>query len=228
MTRWTVPLALAAALAAPAAASAQLGLDDLDVRVTPRAGLMTPADWFYQEFLHFGLAPLEWTEASVLRATVVGLSVEVEIPGTGVWIRGEALRTVDGMTSMTHSVLLEASGYEPPRVERTPYRVATAVTTGSLDLAFPMQLRIGPVQPYVTAGVGGKRYSFDTEPFMAFADRVVLPRSGTVPMANVGVGAVVRVLGVDVDVQVRDAMSEYWGRLQHDVMVLGGVAWQLF
>lgn len=224
MKRWIFLLGLAAAVALPGSAMAQL---PFDVRVTPRAGILTPADWFYEEFRHFGIAPVEWTEAAILQAPVVGLSVEAELPGTGLWIRGEVLRSLDAITSMTHAVLFEASGFDPPRVERTPYRVATAVTMGSLDLAFPTLFRLGPVQPYVTAGVGGKHYSFETDPFQDLADRVVLPQSGIVPMANVGVGAAARVLGLTVDIQVRDAVSYYWERMQHDVMVLAGLTWRI-
>lgn len=223
MKRWTV-LLLLVGLAGPADAVAQ---DGWSLRVTPRAGLLTPADYFYEEFRHFGLDPLEWTEAFILRAPVFGLAAELEIAGTGVWIRGEVARTVDGIMSMRHAVLFPATGFDPPRVEKTDYRVATALTMGSLDLVFPTQLRFGPVQPYVTAGIGGKRYSFDTDPFLDLAERVVLPQPGVVPMANVGAGAVVTVLGATLDIQVRDALSKYWDRLQHDVMVLTGLTFRL-
>lgn len=229
MKRWIVTLALAAATVPaglyPATAAAQSGLD---IRITPRVGAMTPVDWFYEEFLHFGLDPLEWTEASILQAPVLGLSVEAEFPGTGIWIRGEVLRTVDAITAMTHAVLLETTGFEPPRVERTPYRVATAVTMGALDLAFPTLFSAGPVQPYIVAGVGAKRYDFDLDPFLPFEDDVVLPRSGVVPMLNLGAGATVRIRGVTLDLQVKDAMSEYWDRAQHDMLFMAGVTWEVY
>lgn len=230
MKRWTVLLALAAALLpaalAPAPAAAQA---DLDIRITPRAGALTPVDWLYEEFLHFGLDPLEWTEATIEEAAVVGASVEVELPGTEIWIRGEVLRTLDAITSMTHAVLLEASGFEPPRVVRTPYRVATAITTATLDLAFPTLFSVGPVQPYVVAGVGAKRYDFDTDPFLPFQDQVVLPQSGVVGMVNLGAGATVRVPGgLLLDLQFKDAMSDYWDRTQHDMLFLAGVTWEVY
>lgn len=225
MKRWIVVLTLMPALVGPTAAAAQAGLE---VRVLPRAGLMTPADWFYEEFRHFGVDPVEWTEAAILRAPVVGVALELEVPETGVWVRGEVLRTIDAITSMTHAVLFEAGGFDPPRVERTPYRVATAVTTATVDLAFPTRFRMGSVQPYVTTGIGGKWYGFDTDPFLDLQDRVVLPQGGLVATANVGAGVTARVVGLSLDFQVRDALSEYWGRLQHDVMVLGGVTWAVF
>lgn len=224
MKRWIVPLTLVAGLVGPALAAAQSGLS---IRVTPRAGVMTPADWFYEEFRHFGIDPMEWTEAAILRAPVVGLAAEVELPRTGLWIRGEVLRTLDAITSMTHAVLFETNGFDPPRVERTPYRVATALTMGSVNIALPTLVRIGPVQPYVMAGIGAKHYGFDIDPFIDLEDRVVLPRTGTVAMVNVGGGATARVMGLTFDLQVRDALSRYWGTVQHDVMVLAGLSWRV-
>ncbi len=223
MKRWIVVI-LFAGLLGPAEAAAQGGLN---LRITPRAGVLTPADWFYEEFRHFGIDPVEWTEAAVLRAPVLGLAGEVEIPGTGLWLRGEVLRTVDGITSMTHGVLFETNGFDPPRVERTPYRVATAITMGSVDVAFPTLFRVGPVQPYVTAGVGAKHYSFDTDPFTEIQDQVVLPQSGAVAMVNAGAGATARVRGLTFDLQIRDALSRYWDRVQHDVLFLAGLTWQI-
>lgn len=219
MKRWILSLTVAT-LAMPVAAAAQL---DVALRVTPRVGVMTPADWLYEEFAHFGTDPFEWTEAAILRAPVVGLAVEAEVPGTGLWVRGELLRTIDAITSMTHAVLLGTSGFDPPRVVRTPYRVATTLTTATIDLAFPTRLTLGPVQPYVTAGVGGKWYGFDTDPYTDLRGTVVLPQSGMVPVLNVGGGATAQLPGFTVDVQVRDALSQYWTRLQHDVMFLAGV-----
>ena len=223
MKRWIVPVALAAALT-PAVAAAQ---DDLDVRITPRVGAMTPVDWLYEQYLHFGLDPVEWTESSILQTPVVGVSLEVEVPGTAIWIRGELLRTFDAITAMTHSVLVETTGFEPPRVEKTPYRVATAVTMGALDLAFPTLFSVGPVQPYVVAGVGAKRYDFETDPFAPIQEDVVLPQSGVVPMLNLGAGATVRIRGITLDLQVKDAVSEYWDRAQHDMLFLAGVTWEV-
>ena len=223
MRRWIAAFVLV--LAGPGAVSAQAGVD---VRIIPRAGVMTPADWFYVEYSHFGNPPLEWTEASLDKAPVLGLGVEVELPGTGVWLRGELVRSIDARMTMTHAVLFEPMGFEPARTERTPYTVTTALTSGTLDVAFPTLFRIGPVQPYVTAGAGGTHYAFETERFQELAESVVLPQPGSVWAANVGAGATVRAAGLLFDLQVRDAISLYWDRTQHNVMVLGGLSWEVF
>ena len=223
MKRW-IPIFVAVGLCVPTVSTAQV---NLDLRITPRAGVMTPADYFYEQFPHFGSPPLEWTEAFIYEAAVIGLAAELEIGDSGLWIRGEVMQTLDAILSMTYAVLIETNGFEPPRVERTPYRVATALTIGSLDLALPTRFTLGPVQPYVTLGVGGKRYSFVTEPFEELTQDIVLPQPGVVGAANLGGGAVVRLFGTHLDVQVRDAMSYYWGRLQHDVMVFAGLTWTI-
>lgn len=223
MKRWIA--ALTFVLAGPLAAAAQAGPH---VRVIPRAGAVTPADWFYVEYKHYGTLPTEWTEASILQAPVVGLGVELEFPDAAVWVRGEVVRTVDARLKMTHVVQLQPSGFEPARQEKTFYRVDARVTSGTLDAAFPTVFRVGPVQPYVTAGLGATHYDFDTAPFTDLSDRVVLPQPGTVWAANLGVGAKIHVLGVALDLQIRDAVNRYWERTQHNVMWLGGVSWELF
>jgi hypothetical protein len=46
--------------------------------------------------------------------------------------------------------------------------------------------------------------------------------------ANLGLGAKVRILGLTLDLQMRDTLSRYWKRTQHNVLWLGGVSWELF
>ncbi len=216
----------ALALLMPGSAAAQ---HPLDVRLTPRAGVLTPADWFYEEFRHFGVDPLEWTEAAILRAPLVGLTAEVEPRGSGLWLRGEVLTTLGAETSVTYAVLVPASLAGPARVDRFNYRVPTTLTMGSFDVGLPTAFRLPfGIQPYVTAGVGGKRYAFDNGEIAPYEAQIVLPQKGTVLMANLGAGATFRFLGVSADLLVRDAISHYWGKQQHDVMVLAGLAWTPF
>jgi hypothetical protein len=218
-------LALLGALLAPAPALAQ---HQVELRLTPRIGLLTPADWFYVEFPSFGAGPTEWTEAAIQRAPIAGLALEAAAEATGVWVRGEVLRTVGAETAVIHALLVPASTAGPAYVVRTRVHVPTALTLGTLDLGFPTRLRLpGGIQPYVTAGIGGKRYDFDIAELEAREERFVVPRYGTVPVVNVGVGGVVTVLGITLDLLVRDAISEYWGEQQHDVMFLAGARFRL-
>ena len=56
---------------------------------------------------------------------------------------------------------------------------------------------------------------------------IVLPQPGTVPYLTLGGGAVLDAGPVRLDLHFRDAISEYWDRQQHDVMVALGAAWRL-
>jgi hypothetical protein len=229
--RYLVPtLAMLAALtmaaAAHAPAAAQAGVE---VRLSPRAGMVTPADWFYVEFPSFGAGPMEWTEAAILRAPVVGLVAEAAFEATGIWIRAEALRTVGGRTAVIHAYLHPASQAGPGMVIRTRWDVPSTLTTGTVDVALPLRLRLPfGVQPYVTAGAGAKHYGFDLSELEGREERVVQPSPGTVPVANVGGGVVVDLRRWRLDVLVRDAVSEYWGEQQHDVTFLAGLSIRLW
>jgi hypothetical protein len=228
--RYLVPtIALLAALtmaaAAHAPAAAQAGVE---VRLSPRAGMVTPADWFYVEFPSFGAGPMEWTESAIIRSPVLGLVAEVAFEPMGLWVRAEALRTMGGQTAVIHAYLHPASQAGPGRVIRTRWDVPSSLTMGTVDLALPLRLRLPfGLQPYVTAGVGAKRYTFDLSELEGREERIVRPSPGTVPVANVGGGFVLDVRGWRLDVLVRDAMSEYWDVQQHDITFLAGVSFRV-
>lgn len=220
--------ALAVLLLFPAVSAAQ----DLTVRVIPRAGIITPADYFYVQFGRFGLGPVRWTESWILASPTVGLTAEVEIGESGLWIRGEVLRTLGGETEVVYAEAREPIGFNPPTIDRTYYYIPTALTIGSVDLAFPTRFRLPyGIQPYFTAGVGGKRYTFDRSAFGALEDLpedMVLPQEGVTLMLNAGAGVTVQVAGLTIDLLARDAISEYWDRQQHDVTFLAGLTWTVW
>lgn len=222
MGRILAALVFSGLVVAPVAAAAQ---SRPEIRVVPRAGMVTPADWFYVEFASFGSGPLEWTEAAIMSTPVVGLSAELAFHDLGLWIRAEGLRTVGGRTAVIHAILYPASQVGPGQVIRTRWDVPSTLTLGTIDLGLPLQLRLpGGIQPYVTAGVGGKHYAFDLTILEDREERLVRPAPGTVPVFNGGLGAVMEVRGVRLDLLVRDALSEYWGEQQHDVTFLAGVS----
>jgi hypothetical protein len=225
--RWTSVAAVVAlaGLMGPACLAGQGGPE---LRVTPRVGLLTPPGWFYVQYAQFGVIPMEWTESAILRATVVGAAAEVAFDGAGVWVRGEVMRTVGGETGVVHAILYPASQAGPARVVRTPFEIPTTVTMTSLDLGLPTRFRLpAGIQPYVTAGLGAKRYTFDTAQLDEREENVIVPQGGTVQMINVGAGAIVTVRRLVFDVLVRDAISEYWDEQQHDVMFMAGLRLRL-
>lgn len=223
---------LAGMLVYPAPGVAQLGLPDrsgVSVRITPEIGLMTPSTWFYYEVTVLGQGPMEWTEAAILRATTLGLAVELDLTGSGIWLRGHVNRTVGGDTYLAYSVLQEALP-DPPSVDRTEYWIPSTITMAGIDVGFPTRfmLPLG-IQPYFTAGIGAKHYAFDPTPLVDNA-RAVAPEGGTVLMGRLGAGLMVPVRsGLSLDLSVRDAVSEYWDEdLQHDVLWTAGLSWQAY
>ena len=220
---------LAAICALPADAAAQT---DIDVRLTPRVGFITPADYFFVQFARFGLGPVEWTESWILRTASAGLAAELEIGDSDLWIRGEVLRTFGGETEVVHAEAIEPVGFNTPTIERSFYYIPTTLTIGSFDLALPTRFRLPyGVQPYVTAGIGGKRYTFDNTAFGDFDrldDDIIFPQDGVTFHFNVGVGATIHVAGLTLDLLARDAISEYWDRQQHDVTFLLGTTWTVW
>lgn len=217
--------ALALCMLLPASAAAQV---DLDLRVSPQVGLLTPNDWFFYEVTGLGQGPMVWTESAVLRSTMLGLTAEVEIAETGVWIRGNVLRTVDGETYLAHAQLIQAFP-GAPEVIRTEYYLPTTITLGSVEVALPTRftLPLG-IQPYFTVGIGGKRYGFDQSVLAEAPGGVVQPEDGTSFTANVGGGLIAYYRGIGLDLQVRDAISSYWDDQQHDVVWSAGLTWGIF
>ncbi len=222
---------LAGILVYPAPAVAQLGMPDLSgvsVRLTPHAGLLTPAGWFYAVTTVYGEGPMEWTEAALLETRVVGATAEARFAGTGLWIRGSVQRTLDSDLYVAYAVM-NSGPFMPATVLRWRYWLPTSVTMATLDLVFPTQLRLPlGIQPYVTAGIGGKSYTFDRSP-LAENGRAVPPEAGTELMASVGGGVVIPIWRrLELDLQARDAISDYWDLLQHDVSWTAGISWRLF
>lgn len=224
IARFVTAALLAVLLIHPSATVAQSAVE---VRIIPRAGAVTPAGWFYEEFSHLGVDPLEWTEAAILRSPLVGVTAEVAV-ATGLWIRGEVLTTLDGETRLGHKTLNSTSGNTQPTVSEEYHWVGSRLTTATLDLAFPTRFRPLGIQPYVTAGIGAKHYSWDENAIDNPRRTLQRPESGTSLMANVGGGVRFDVVGITFDLVARDAISEYWGEMQHDVTWLAGVSWRLF
>ncbi len=221
-----VTAALALFLLCPGPATGQ---PDLDLRLTPRLGMVTPAGWFYEEFAHLGVDPLEWTEAAILESTAAGLTVEVEVEDTGLWIRGEVLRTLGGEVRLGHKILNSTSGNTQPTISSVYHWLPATLTLTTLDLGLPTRFRLPfGIQPYVTAGLGAKHYSFDTSVIDRPPRTLELPRDGATFVVNVGGGFTLDIRGLTVDLVARDAISEYWDEQQHDVFWLVGLSWQIF
>ena len=208
----------------PASLGAQL---PRDVRVYPRVGLLAPDAYFYEYFENFaGDGLTEWTHTSLGRAFIAGVGVEMPL-GKNAFLRGEVLRSFDTWLSASHSQETLRDLFTPPEIVTTWLDVPTTLTITSLQLVLPTRLELGPAKPYVLVGGGGKFYSF-RDPLQANEVGATLPSNGFTWGADLGAGFTGRVRGLHVDVQVRDALSRYWGKYEHDFIYSGSVSLRLF
>lgn len=225
MKRLHSVLSLAAALAL---LPASLGAQSWDaLRVYPRAGLLAPDTYLTEYFENFaGDGLTEWTHTSLGRAFIAGVGVELPL-GRSAYLRAEVLRSFDTWLSASHSKETLRDLFTPPEIVTTWLDVPTTLTLTSLQLVLPTRLALGPVEPYVLVGVGGKFYSFSdpTEPNDVGA---TLPANGFTWGGDVGAGFTGHLRGLLLDVQVRDAWNRYWDKFQHDFIYSGSVGLRLF
>ncbi len=217
-------LTLATAAAPLAAQSPEAPAPPRAVRVYPRFGILHPDTYFYEYFKNFtGDGLTEWTTGYLGRAYVVGAGMEVRLGDTGVQLRGEAVRSLDAWLSVAHSVETLRDLFFPPEVVTTWLDVPTAMTLMSVQVVLPTKLEVGPVEPYVLVGAGGKHYAFD-DPTAANDVEATLPQDGFTWGAEVGGGVSFRVRGLQFDLQARDAITKYWGKHQHDILYSGSLS----
>jgi len=226
-------LAVSASVAAacPVALSAQVpdaAQGPRGVRIYPRAGLVAPDTYFYEYFKNFtGDGLTEWTTGYLGRAFVAGLGVEVRLGNSGAYLRGEVLRSFDAWLAAAHSIETLRDLFTPPEVVTTWLDVPTTMTLTSLQVVLPTRLAVGPAEPYVLVGAGGKHYAFG-DPTEENEVEATLPAGGFTWSVDLGGGFTVRWIGLLLDVQARDALSNYWGKRQHDLLYTGTVSFGLF
>jgi len=218
-------LAMTAVLAAPAAA--QRIPEEVSLRLIPRLGLLAPDDYLYEEFRNFsGDGPVEWTTTSLGRAALVGMGVEVEWDDLPLFVRMEVARSVDGWANAGHGVLVPRVLFEPPEVVMTWLDLPATVTFAGIQAVLPTRLEFFGIQPFVLAGYSGKWYSFGP-PTRENTVEAILPEDGFTPSADLGAGFTVRLFGLTLEAQVKDNINSYWGKTQHDLVVSGGLVWQV-
>jgi hypothetical protein len=85
---------------------------------------------------------------------------------------------------------------------------------------------VAGVSPDGLLGGGGKWYHFGS-PTEENTVEAILPTEGFTGCFELGGGAGVSVLGLNFDLQLLDAVSHYWGKTQHDLVLSGGWVWQV-
>ncbi len=194
------------------------------ISLYPRVGLLAPDTYFYEQFENFvGDGATEWSTGSLGRSLLIGAGMEVELGDSGLLIRGEIARSFEGWLQVSHSVVVPRVFFDAPYVSTSWLDVPYTMTVTSLQFVLPTRLKLWGVQPYVLAGGGGKFYEFGdpTEPNDAEA---LLPTDGFTWGGDVGAGLSMSLFGsLTLDLQARDAMTKYWGKMQHDFMYSGAL-----
>lgn len=225
---FVVSAVLCAGVATPLSAqTGKAARGPMPVRIIPRVGLVSPDAYLYEQYANFsGDGPVEWTNGYLGRALLLGLGIEVGRAGGGVLLRAEILRSVEGWLTAAHSIVIPRALFDPPRVETTWLDIPTALTMTSLQLVVPTRLTLGSAQPYILAGLAGKRYDFG-DPTRQLEVAAILPESGFTWGGDVGAGITAPVLGFTFDFQGRDTINRYWGKTEHDLVFSTGVIWRI-
>lgn len=218
-------IALIAGLTAPSVVVAQEGMQ---LSVFPRVGLAAPDTYFYEYFNNFyGDGPMEWTTGSLGRAFSAGVGVEIAPRGGKFLIRAEVLRTFDGWLSSVYSLERPRDFFEPPSIDNTWLDIPTSITQTSVQIVLPLRLTLWGLEPYVLGGVGGKFYDFGA-PVDDPGVNATLPNDGFTWGGDLGAGVVLPFWrGLRLDLQMRDGVTRYWGKTQHDLYYTGAVLWKV-
>lgn len=202
--------------------------DERAVQVYPRVGLLAPDAYLYEYFKNFtGDGLTEWTTGSLGRAFVAGVGAQVRLAGGDAWLRVEVARSFDGWLSASHSVETLRDLFFPPEVVTTWLDVPATLGFASLQVVLPTRFELGALEPYVLFGATAKHYAFGT-PTLPNEVEATLPSDGFAFGGEVGAGLTVRLGGVRLDAQARDAITRYWGKAQHDFLFTGTVGIGLF
>ncbi len=201
--------------------------DDLTIRIIPRFGLLIPDAYFYEEFANFADdEPVEWTTGYLGRAALVSAGVEVGLEDRGIYLRAEVASSFSGWLSAVHGIVRPRTLFEPPEIVNTWLDVPAALTFANLQLVLPTQFELWGIRPYVMAGGGGKWYHFGT-PTEPNTVEAILPSDGFTVALDLGAGVSLTLYGLAFDLELKDSISRYWGKTQHDLIFSGGLAWRL-
>ena len=210
----TVPCPSAAQIEVHTRLSAQLGL------VSPQGPLYvweSPGgdDWY-----------LSRSETDLGHFPTVGLSLDVGDPRLGFCIKARVNRSVGLRADFTGLGFYERHPefgspdamclyVRPPdggvldrNLDRFEWQLDASITEFGVDLVLPTRLGIGPIEPFVVAGLGARHYQFnlsDQSGWLSFFP----PRDGTRWSFRVGGGLDFRLMGRTYCLSVIDAMSEY-------------------
>jgi hypothetical protein len=134
--------------------------------------------------------------------------------------------TFDGWLSAVHGIVTPRNFFDPPKIVNTYLDVPAAITFASVQMVLPAQFEVVGIRPYGLVGGGGKWYHFGS-PTEENIVGAILPFDGFTAALDLGGGFSFSLFGLGFDAQVRDAISRYWGKVQHDLVLSGGLVWRI-
>ncbi|MFO8173280.1 MAG: hypothetical protein R6T96_03285 [Longimicrobiales bacterium] len=199
----------------------------LTLGLMPRAGLVSHDTYLYERFANFADdEPTEWTNGALGRAAYVALGVEAGWQERGLLLRGEVGRTLEGWLFVTHGIVRSRVFWDPPEIINTHLDVPAALTFANLQLVLPSRFNPWRLRPYFLFGGGGKWYHFG-EPTRENTVEAILPSDGFTASLEMGAGLELQAGGLGFDIQIRDSLTEYWGKYQNDLVLSGGLIWRV-
>ena len=201
----------------------------IEVSLYPRAGLFAPDGYLYQVYQDFLEAePTQWTTASLGRAGIFGVGVDLTLGGGDIHVRAEVMQVFDGWLSASHSIILPPNLQRPPLLVTSWMDIPYDMTMTTVQVVLPTRLEVWKIEPYVAAGIGGKIYRFG-EPTREYDPNATLPQDGFTWGGDVGAGLTASLTqSLTLDLQARDAISKYWDKIQNDWVFTAAVLWQVY
>ncbi|MGH7471163.1 MAG: hypothetical protein ACRENP_24710 [Longimicrobiales bacterium] len=198
-------IAFCAALLGGANGLASGQIPGIELTLFPRVGVYKPVG---------ALAEFAASTAELRGATALGMSVELQLPLLPINLRGN-LEYVPGADAAINDRDLD---------------VDNALLLLSGDLVFRLLPAVSPIQPYLLAGAGVKKYNFDN----AFATALFSFPDDRDWMAHLGAGLGLKLGPLSIAAEVSDYISWFemlggdGGKLQNDLFATVGLKIGLF
>ena len=198
-----------------------------DVRITPRFGLIDPARALYDTSVRSADDRTISSSAGLAPRRSLGLAIDLGSAARGVVLR----LSVDHALSMrSHLRFLRSDppGATIPTGSLNRDTIPASLTEFGLELVLPLRLELGPVSPYVVAGVGARHFGFELPNYeFGVPEGWALPVSATSGTVRLGGGVDLDVRGQRMVLSIVDGVSRYWGATQHHIMASVGLSFGL-
>lgn len=219
---WT--LSAVATLTLPLLAGALAGISGQEpepsLTISPRIGTFHVERELYNLRFATSADITAYSHAQLSNGRSIGVTIDWGSPERGVHLRLAVDRSIDVYTRLA----LGEVGQEIGTFAWIYPELSTSVTEFGLDVVLPLRLRLGPVEPFVFAGVGLTRYRFEEAILPPQALEVwSTPASGTSSSIRLGGGLRLSLIGQVFSLTATSASGPYWDVTRRRLLVHLGV-----